>query len=163
MVFGNTHVSLLWNWRTFPFSGRNDQSGHVARSSVRRSKLSQKLFRFGWARRRQYYLFRLPSTRNVSFTSSLHLILKIARQIWFKFDSCESVVTNQTSGSSYCEWNYNGQGIEYQILAGPSFILAFSIGGLLIGALADRYNRYTFLASFSKKLLIWLTHFSNGL
>jgi MFS family permease len=33
-------------------------------------------------------------------------------------------------------------GIEYQILAGPSFILAFSIGGLMIGALADRYNRY---------------------
>lgn len=54
---------------------------------------------------------------------------------------CENVLTNQTGGSSFCEWNYNGLGNEYQILAGPSFILAFSIGGLLIGALADRYNR----------------------
>lgn len=32
--------------------------------------------------------------------------------------------------------------MEYQILAGPSFILALCIGGILIGALADRYNRY---------------------
>jgi MFS family permease len=52
------------------------------------------------------------------------------------------VLTDQTGGSSFCQWDYNGMGIEYQILAGPSFILAFSIGGLLIGALADRYNRY---------------------
>jgi hypothetical protein len=52
------------------------------------------------------------------------------------------VLTNQTGGSSFCQWDYNGMGIEYQILAGPSFILAFSIGGLLIGAVADRYNRY---------------------
>ena len=52
------------------------------------------------------------------------------------------MLINQTDGGeSFCEWNYNGLGIEYQILAGPSFILAFSIGGLLIGALADRYNR----------------------
>jgi len=40
-----------------------------------------------------------------------------------------------------CQWNYNGQGIEYQLLAGPSFIFAFSIGGIVIGALADRFNR----------------------
>jgi MFS family permease len=52
------------------------------------------------------------------------------------------VLTDQMGGSSFCQWDYNGMGIEYQILAGPSFILAFSIGGLLIGALADRYNRY---------------------
>ena len=45
-----------------------------------------------------------------------------------------------------CQWNYNGQGIEYQVLAGPSFVFAKSIGGLVIGALADRYNRVLILA-----------------
>ncbi len=55
------------------------------------------------------------------------------------------MLTNLTGGSSFCEWNYNGLGIEYQILAGPSFILAFSVGGLVIGALADRYNRYSII------------------
>ena len=45
-----------------------------------------------------------------------------------------------------CQWDYNGLGIEYQILAGPSFILAYTIGGLLLGALADRYNRVVILS-----------------
>ena len=44
-------------------------------------------------------------------------------------------------GDSPCVWNYNGQGIEYQILAGPSYILAFSVGGIVTGILSDRYNR----------------------
>ncbi|XP_057372732.1 putative metabolite transport protein HI_1104 [Daphnia carinata] len=61
--------------------------------------------------------------------------------------TCDNVLTNLTNGSSFCQWDYNGMGIEYQILAGPSFILAFSIGGLLIGALADRYNRVVILAT----------------
>ena len=56
---------------------------------------------------------------------------------------CANVTNGELDGSSFCQWNYNGMGIEYQILAGPSFILAFTIGGLIIGALADRYNRYS--------------------
>jgi len=52
---------------------------------------------------------------------------------------CNSATNDE--GTPYCNWNYNGQGIEYQLLAGPSFIFAFSVGGIVIGALADRFNR----------------------
>lgn len=59
---------------------------------------------------------------------------------------CDSKMNSET-GALLCTWNYNGQGIEYQLLAGPSFILAFSIGGIVLGALADRFNRiFIFIA-----------------
>jgi MFS family permease len=57
------------------------------------------------------------------------------------FRSCESLELN---GSYYCEWNYNGLGLDYQILAGPSFIAIFTIVGVLLGIAADRYNRCVF-------------------
>uniref|UniRef100_A0A1A9ZLE7 Major facilitator superfamily (MFS) profile domain-containing protein n=1 Tax=Glossina pallidipes TaxID=7398 RepID=A0A1A9ZLE7_GLOPL len=63
-----------------------------------------------------------------------------------------SAVTNETSclaldinGTNYCEWNYNGLGIEYQILAGPTFILIFTIAGVFMGVAADKYNRVKML------------------
>lgn len=46
----------------------------------------------------------------------------------------------------YCEWNYNGLGLEYQLLAGPSFILVFTIVGIFMGVLADKYNRVRMLS-----------------
>lgn len=49
------------------------------------------------------------------------------------------------NGTQYCEWNYNGLGIDYQILAGPSYILVFTVMGVVIGILADRYNRVQML------------------
>jgi len=45
------------------------------------------------------------------------------------------------NGTLYCEWNYNGLGLDYQLLAGPSFILIFTIMGIVMGVLADKYNR----------------------
>lgn len=45
-----------------------------------------------------------------------------------------------------CEWNYNGQGIEYEILAGPVFIVVYTIAGIPLGFLADVYNRKNILA-----------------
>jgi MFS family permease len=45
------------------------------------------------------------------------------------------------NGTVYCEWDYNGLGIEYQILAGPVFILVFTIVGVILGIAADKYNR----------------------
>jgi len=54
------------------------------------------------------------------------------------FRSCESLELN---GSYYCEWNYNGLGLDYQILAGPSFIAVFTVVGVLLGIAADKYNR----------------------
>jgi len=45
-----------------------------------------------------------------------------------------------------CDWDYNGLGLEYQILAGPSFIFVFAVAGLGWGYLADKYNRVKFLS-----------------
>lgn len=50
------------------------------------------------------------------------------------------------NGTHYCEWNYNGLGIEYQLLAGPSFILVFTIIGIVLGVAADKYNRVKMLS-----------------
>ncbi|XP_011694814.1 PREDICTED: protein spinster homolog 2 isoform X2 [Wasmannia auropunctata] len=55
---------------------------------------------------------------------------------------CRSLELN---GSYYCEWNYNGLGLDYQILAGPSFIAVFTIVGVILGIAADRYNRVKLL------------------
>lgn len=40
-----------------------------------------------------------------------------------------------------CEWNFNGLGTEYQILAGPAFVLCFTVAGVMWGVVADRFNR----------------------
>ena len=45
-----------------------------------------------------------------------------------------------------CEWNYNGQGFEYQVLAGPIFIVVYTLMGIGLGLAADLYNRRTLLA-----------------
>lgn len=49
-------------------------------------------------------------------------------------------------GVNYCEWNYNGLGIDYQLLAGPSFILVFTIMGIVLGIAADKFNRIRLLS-----------------
>lgn len=49
------------------------------------------------------------------------------------------------NGTTYCEWTYNGLGIDYQLLAGPSYILVFTVLGVVLGVLADRYNRVQML------------------
>lgn len=58
-----------------------------------------------------------------------------------------SCVSLAVKGTSYCEWNYNGLGIEYQILAGPTFILIFTIAGVFMGLAADRYHRVKMLTA----------------
>ena len=55
--------------------------------------------------------------------------------------SCLSLNLN---GTNYCEWNYNGLGLDYQILAGPSFIAVFTIAGVILGFAADKYKRQVF-------------------
>ncbi|CAB0043370.1 unnamed protein product [Trichogramma brassicae] len=55
---------------------------------------------------------------------------------------CESLELN---GTRYCEWNRNGLGLDYQILAGPSFIAVFTIMGILLGIAADKFNRVRLL------------------
>lgn len=40
-----------------------------------------------------------------------------------------------------CEYLYSGQGIEYQILAGPVFVVVGTVSALVFGALSDKFNR----------------------
>lgn len=50
------------------------------------------------------------------------------------------------NGTPYCEWEYNGLGIDYQVLAGPSFIAVFTVVGVIFGIVADRFNRIRMLS-----------------
>ncbi|GBP17641.1 Protein spinster homolog 2 [Eumeta japonica] len=52
--------------------------------------------------------------------------------------SCESLTLNETH---YCEWGYNGLGIDYQVLAGPAFMAVFTVVGVILGVVADKFNR----------------------
>ena len=36
----------------------------------------------------------------------------------------------------------NGQGMKYQILAGPTFVVVFTFSGIIMGYLADKAPRY---------------------
>lgn len=56
-----------------------------------------------------------------------------------------SCLATHLNGTTYCEWNYNGLGIAYQLLAGPSFIAVFTIVGVFMGIAADKYNRVRML------------------
>lgn len=76
--------------------------------------------------------------------------------------SCENLLN--MNGSHVCKWDYNGQGLEYQLVAGPVFIVIYTFSGIFISFLADRYNRKIMLAAC---LVIWsamtlLTGFVNS-
>ncbi|XP_060533613.1 protein spinster homolog 1 [Cylas formicarius] len=60
-------------------------------------------------------------------------------------NNSETCLSYNINGTPYCEWNYNGLGIDYQVLAGPSFIAVFTIVGVLMGYLADKFNRVKML------------------
>ncbi|XP_065180631.1 MFS-type efflux pump MSMEG_3705-like [Sycon ciliatum] len=45
-----------------------------------------------------------------------------------------------------CFWNYNGQGVKYQIIAGTYFILIYTFAGIPLGFLADSVNRKVMLS-----------------
>ena len=63
------------------------------------------------------------------------------------FHRCNKV----THGNeSICYFDYDGSGVEYQILAGPAFIAMFSVGGIIMGVLGDIHNRSVlFLKEFN--------------
>lgn len=71
-------------------------------------------------------------------------------------DLCEQIsinftVNKKTVEEYVCKWDYNGQGIEYQLVAGPIFIVIYTFAGIFIGFAADKYNRKMMLAG----CLIW--------
>ncbi|GFS20961.1 Cis,cis-muconate transport protein muck [Elysia marginata] len=56
------------------------------------------------------------------------------------------------NGTSLCKWDYSGQGWGYQILAGPVFILIYTVAGIFIGLAADHWNRKLMLSGC---LVLW--------
>lgn len=49
--------------------------------------------------------------------------------------------------TGYCEWSYNGLGWDYQLVAGPAFMIVFTTMGVILGFAADRYNRARMLSA----------------
>ncbi|CAH1272345.1 SPNS2 [Branchiostoma lanceolatum] len=51
--------------------------------------------------------------------------------------------TNLTNpnGTQYCLWDYNGSGEQYQVLVGPAFTIVYTITGVILGFIADIWNR----------------------
>lgn len=62
-------------------------------------------------------------------------------------DKCLAVTIGNGSNISHpCDWDYIGQGLEYQLVAGPAFIVIYTFAGIFISFAADRYNRKVMLA-----------------
>merc|ERR1719285_930985 len=47
----------------------------------------------------------------------------------------------EPSVAADCEWTYNGQGYQFQVLVGPAFVATFSTTLLFMGVAADNFNR----------------------
>lgn len=71
-----------------------------------------------------------PRDYSIHHTSSNKYLLSV-----LVVPSCESLTLN---GTRYCEWGYNGLGIDYQVLAGPAFMAVFTVVGVILGVVADK-------------------------
>lgn len=65
----------------------------------------------------------------------------------------EAVLPHHNESTPICAWDHDGaKGLKYQILAGPVFNNLYPLAGIVMGILADRFNR-KLLLGFS--LLFW--------
>ena len=69
--------------------------------------------------------------------------------IWI-LSSCNNA--SDANGTSTCAWLHSGQGIEYQILAGPIFVVIFTICAVIMGFIGDKVSRWA-LARNSRMLI----------
>jgi len=61
---------------------------------------------------------------------------------------CANLPDKQScEGRAGCRWEYSGQGLQFQVLVGPAFIVVFTISGVVAGFLADRVSRPALLAA----------------
>lgn len=58
----------------------------------------------------------------------------------------------QNSTQHVCVWDYDGTGSDYQILAGPVFILVYTISGIPLGFCAGIFHRRNLIVFC---LLLW--------
>jgi len=54
---------------------------------------------------------------------------------------CKQFENEETCDPDNCEWKFNGQGTDFQILVGPAFIYTFSTAALIMGFALDKFNR----------------------
>ena len=124
----------------------------------------------GWNRRNAYYLAVMTTAYIVGEIA--HFLINtssrsVARDVHYGDSACYAKANVSSSSSDVdcraikeeaacvaesaaCEWNYSGLGLEYQLLAGPSFIAVFTVTGLVVGFASDALRRYvsrTFLMS----------------
>ena len=60
-------------------------------------------------------------------------------------------MSNQTT-KHVCKWDFDGTGEEYQLLAGPVFIIVYTLSGIPLGLLAGVFNRRNILVCC---LILW--------
>ena len=53
------------------------------------------------------------------------------------FDCTESKNETHCGSEKHCYWEYSGLGIQYQVLAGPAFILMFIFSAVFLAGLSD--------------------------
>jgi len=58
--------------------------------------------------------------------------------------SCE-LETDVNGTRGVCKWDHNGQGLQYEMLAGPVFIVVYTLAGIPLSILADFSNRRNLL------------------
>ncbi|KAL8609601.1 hypothetical protein ACOMHN_023737 [Nucella lapillus] len=58
----------------------------------------------------------------------------------------------ETEGGGVCVWERTGQGVQYQLLAGPVFVLVYTVAGVGVSLLAHLQARRTLLGL---ALLLW--------
>jgi len=56
-------------------------------------------------------------------------------------DECTDLSEEKCLLEPGCAWEYTGQGVEFQVLVGPAFVVTFTFSALLMGFLADNYSR----------------------
>ena len=61
------------------------------------------------------------------------------------------------NGTAYCYWFYNGQGVEYQLLAGPIYIVMFACSGILLG---EPEHHHVFVCALTARL--WCRRYDAG-
>ncbi|XP_037076088.1 protein spinster homolog 1-like isoform X2 [Pollicipes pollicipes] len=101
-----------------------------------------------------------PSAQEIEF-GDLGCQLNDAISSHLSDKDCSNCTTNATcavrkdaDGVFGCKWDYTGTGTQYNLLAGPVFILIYTFAGIPVGIAADLYNRKILLAV---ACIIWST------
>ena len=73
--------------------------------------------------------------------------------------SCDQYDNEDTCPGDSCQWVYNGQGTQFQVLVGPAFIYTFSTAALIFGIALDRFNRPLIMGTGNNKLKLYKTSY----